>query len=198
MVIACLFLWARAKNKIAPCRFLLPKIVRCSANEIFHFSSLILLPHTSCKLYNNSNRIYLLRLDIATPRLPYTTSANGHFKVNAINYHQGHPAVYSWGWNMDPLLKVRKDKDIGIIHLEHLVKQFAQPSQLFMKRLWLSALLKDTSVTTRIRTHTLLPKTPNLGPVNIHRSATTCHHSLCVITMKEQSKQNLKCLASNW
>ncbi len=45
-----------------------------------------------------------------------------------------------------------------------MAEQSAIPSQqLFTKQSWLSALLKDTSVITGIRTHTLPLTTPELG-----------------------------------
>ena len=45
----------------------------------------------------------------------------------------------------------------------------------FTKQLWLSALLKGTSVLTGYQTNTLLLTTPELGFGELDRSAKTCH-----------------------
>ena len=69
------------------------------------------------------------------------------------------------------------------------------------KQLWLSVLLKDTSVTAGIRTHILL-LTPVLESGKLDRSATTLQHEVCHlctnlvhgIVLQEQWIKTLSCI----
>ena len=123
---------------------------------------------------NNNNIAFILRKFHVYNMFKCALHDTYNYTLNILRVLFGAFSCHSRNTGASPFSFYDKCPGFFYVHTQHTGPTALRPIRR-TKQLWLSVLLKDTSVTTGIRTHILL-LTPELESGKLDRSATTPHN----------------------